>query len=117
MGEKFPHRVEKPWGYELILAHTPKYAGKLIFVKKGHRLSLQYHRQKDESFYVHEGKAIIEMDGHDGEMIEIIIETGCCIRIRPMIRHRLKALEDTTLFEFSTPELDDIERLSDDYGR
>ncbi|MBI2852367.1 MAG: cupin domain-containing protein [Chloroflexi bacterium] len=117
MKDRLPRRVEKPWGYELILAHTPKYAGKLIFVKKGHRLSLQYHREKDESFYIHEGKAIIEMDGRGGELAETTLLAGCCVRIQPMTRHRLKALEDTTIFEFSTPELEDIERLSDDYGR
>lgn len=117
MKSKLPRRVEKPWGYELILAHTPKYAGKLIFVRKGCRLSLQYHRQKDESFYIHEGKAVIEMDGRDGELTETLLQPGSCVRIRPMIRHRLRALEDTTIFECSTPELDDIERLADDYGR
>ena len=115
--EKFPQRVEKPWGFELILAHTPKYAGKLIFVKKGHRLSLQYHKQKDETFYLYQGKAIIEMEGHNGQLTETLFQPGDCCRIPPMTKHRLKALEDTTIFEFSTPELDDIERLDDDYGR
>ncbi len=117
MEEKLPRRIEKPWGYELILAHTPMYAGKLIFIRKGHRLSLQYHKQKDESIYVYQGEALLQMDGHGGHLAQSIVHPGHCFRILPMTKHRLKAMEDTTLFEVSTPELEDIERLEDDYGR
>ena len=114
--DKLPRRIEKPWGYELIFAHTGKYAGKVIFVKKGHRLSLQYHREKDETVYIHEGRVLLEVET-DGQMVQSELLTGSCFRGPPLIKHRLRATEDTLLFEVSTPELDDIERLADDYGR
>jgi len=117
MEDKFPQKTEKPWGFELLLAHTPKYAGKLIFVRKGHRLSLQYHEKKDESIYIYEGKALVEIGGSGGHMESTMLEPGQCIRIPPLTRHRLQAIEDTTLFEVSTPELDDVVRVEDDYGR
>ena len=115
--DRLPRKTEKPWGYELLLAHTPKYAGKLIFIKKGHRLSLQYHREKDESIYLYEGKAVVETEGSDGQLVRAVAQPGYCVRITPLVKHRLEAIEDTTLFEVSTPELDDVERLEDDYGR
>ena len=117
MVNKFPQRTEKPWGYELLLAHTPKFAGKLIFVKKGYRLSLQYHEKKDESIYIHEGKAQFEIEGSDGRLASTLLQPGQCVRIPPLTRHRLKAIEDTTVFEVSTPELGDVVRVEDDYGR
>jgi len=117
MAGKFPQRTEKPWGFELLLAHTPEYAGKLIFVRKGHRLSLQYHEKKDESIYIYEGKARLEIEGSDRHMVSTLLQPGQCIRIPPLTKHRLKAIEDTTFFEVSTPELDDVKRLEDDYGR
>jgi len=117
MEDKFPQKTEKPWGFELLFAHTPKYAGKLIFVKKGHRLSLQYHEKKDESIYIYDGKALVEIGGSDGRMESTMLEPGQCIRVPPLTRHRLQAVEDTTLFEVSTPELDDVVRVEDDYGR
>ena len=117
MEDKFPQKTEKPWGFELLFAHTPRYAGKLIFVKKGHRLSLQYHKNKDESMYIYEGKALIEIEGSDRHMTSTLLQPGCCIRIPPLTKHRLKAIEDTTFFEVSTPELEDVTRLEDDYGR
>jgi len=114
--DKFPQKIEKPWGFELLFAHTPNYAGKLIFVRKGNRLSLQYHTKKDESMYVHEGKAKIEIE-EGKQFVPSIAEPGYCFRISPGTKHRVEALEDTTLIEVSTPELEDIERLEDDYGR
>ncbi|MFC1954282.1 cupin [Chloroflexota bacterium] len=117
MEDKFPHRQEKPWGYELLFAHTPDYAGKLIFVKKGHRLSLQYHNKKDESIYIYEGKALLEIGGEGEQLIQSEVSSGYCFQVPPMTRHRLQAIEDTMLFEVSTPELEDVERLDDDYGR
>ncbi len=117
MEDKLPRKIEKPWGFELLFAHTPKYAGKLIFVKKGHRLSLQYHKKKDESMYINEGKARIEVEGSDGRLVSSVAGPGYCIRIPPLTKHRLEAIEDTTLLEVSTPELEDVERLEDDYGR
>ena len=117
MKDKFPQRTDKPWGYELLWAYTPKYAGKLIFVKKGHRLSLQYHKKKDETLYVREGEALMELEASDGQLMRLEASPGDCFRVPPLTKHRIEALEDTTLFEVSTPELDDVERLEDDYGR
>ncbi len=116
MEEKLPRKTEKPWGFELLFALTPKYAGKLIFVKKGHRLSLQYHEQKDETMYFYHGKALLEIE-EGGKMTSRTVEPGQSLRIPPHTKHRLKAIEDTTFFEVSTPELDDVVRLEDDYGR
>ena len=115
--DKLPRKTEKPWGFELLWAHTPKYAGKLIFVRKGHRLSLQYHEKKDETMYFHQGKALLEIEGSDGRLVPNTVEPGQCIRIPPHTKHRLKAIEDTTFFEVSTPELEEVVRLEDDYGR
>ena len=117
MKDELPRKTEKPWGYELLFAHTARYAGKVIFVKKGHRLSLQYHKEKDEVMYIYEGKARLEIEGKDGQMTSGLFEVGQCVRIPPLTRHRLEAIEDTTLLEVSTPELDDVVRLDDDYGR
>ena len=117
MEDKLPRKTEKPWGYELLFAHTPKYAGKVIFVKKGHRLSLQYHEQKDETLYIYEGKALLEIEGGGGRMVSRVVQPGECISVSPFTKHRLEAIEDTTFLEASTPELDDVVRVEDDYGR
>ena len=117
MEDKFPRNKKKPWGFELLFAHTPKYAGKVILVRKGHRLSLQYHEKKDESMYIYEGKALLEIEGGDGCMTSKVVQSGQCIRVPPHTRHRLEAIEDTTFFEVSTPELEDVVRVDDDYGR
>jgi len=117
MEDKLPRKTEKPWGFELLFAHTPKYAGKLIFVRKGHRLSLQYHEKKDETIYFYQGKALLEIEGSDGRLVSNTLQPGQCIRIPPRTKHRLKAIEDCTFFEVSTPELEDVVRLEDDYGR
>ncbi len=116
-GVKKPQKVDKPWGFELIYAHTEKYAGKVLSIKKGHRLSLQYHRNKDESMYVHEGKILIQLGGTDGQLVSHTLSQGDCVRVTPLMRHRMEALEDAIVLEVSTPELDDVERLMDDYGR
>jgi len=117
MEEKLPQKTEKPWGFELLFAHSTKYVGKVIFIKKGHRLSLQYHEKKDESMYIYEGKALLEIEGSNGKLESTIAQPGYCVRIPPGTKHRLKAIEDTTLLEVSTPELEDVVRLEDDYGR
>ncbi len=113
-----PRRVEKPWGWELIWAHAEGYAGKLLFVRAGHALSLQFHREKDESWYVESGRAELQL-GDTGEALlnTEIVRPGACFRFRPGTVHKLKALEDTTILEVSTPQLDDVVRLEDDYGR
>ncbi len=117
MEDELPKKTEKPWGYELLFARTPKYAGKIIFIKKGHRLSLQYHEKKDESMYIYDGKIRLEIEEADGRMVSNIAEPGYCVRIPPLTKHRLEAIEDTTLLEVSTPELEDVIRVEDDYGR
>ena len=111
-------RVEKPWGYELIWALTDEYCGKLLFVRAGQSLSLQYHEHKDESWYVHEGRATLEVGtvGKDGRAAQDI-HPGDCFRFRPGTIHRLEAHEDTLVVEVSTPEIEDVVRLEDDYGR
>jgi mannose-6-phosphate isomerase len=113
-----PERVEKPWGWELIWASTEHYVGKLLFVRAGQALSLQFHNEKDESWYVHEGRARVEM-GAPGDAVPAteVVAPGAAFRIRPGTVHRVEALEDTLILEVSTPELDDIVRLEDRYGR
>jgi mannose-6-phosphate isomerase len=115
----FPaRRVEKPWGWELIWAHTDVYVGKILFVRAGESLSLQYHEEKDESWYVESGRARLELGDVGQETLdEDVITTGACFRYRPGTVHRVTAIEDTTILEVSTPHLDDVVRLEDRYGR
>lgn len=113
-----PRRVDKPWGYEVIWALADAYAGKLLVVKAGQALSMQFHREKDESWYVLEGRAKIEMAAA-GETVPAseVVTPGAAFRITPGTVHRVRALEDTTILEVSTPHLDDVVRLEDSYGR
>ncbi len=113
-----PRRVEKPWGYELIWAHADTYVGKLLFVKAGESLSLQFHREKDESWLVQSGRARLEL-GSAGDPVlkEEIVSAGAAFHYRPGTVHRVTALEDTMILEVSTPHLDDVVRLEDRYGR
>jgi mannose-6-phosphate isomerase len=113
-----PRKVEKPWGWELIWALSEHYAGKILFVKAGESLSLQFHNVKDESWYVLEGRAMLEI-GRAGDSIvdEVAIAPGEAFRFRPGTVHRVSALEDTRILEVSTPQLDDVVRLEDQYGR
>ena len=113
-----PHRIEKPWGWELIWAHADAYVGKILFVKAGESLSLQFHREKDESWYVESGRARVELGEAGQEALdEEVVTPGACFRFRPGTVHRVTALEDTTILEVSTPQLDDVVRLEDRYGR
>ena len=112
-----PRRVEKPWGWELIWAHADAYVGKVLFVKAGHSLSLQYHEQKDESWLVQSGRASLELGQVGGELETLEIGPGDCFRYWPGTVHRVTAIEDTTILEVSTPHLDDVVRLEDQYGR
>jgi mannose-6-phosphate isomerase len=111
-------KVEKPWGYELIWAVTDIYVGKVLFVKAGHSLSLQFHREKDESWLVQSGRAKLEL-GKAGESVlrEEVIAAGAAFHYAPGTVHRVTAIEDTTILEVSTPQLDDVVRLEDAYGR
>ncbi|MDD5287718.1 MAG: hypothetical protein PHY28_01220 [Dehalococcoidales bacterium] len=117
MEEKLPRKTEKPWGYELLYALTPQYAGKVIFVKKGFRLSLQYHKEKDESMYLLQGKVLFSVQPQNGKMTETVGEAGFCLHLPPLMTHRIEALEDATILEVSTPQLGDVVRLQDDFGR
>ncbi len=113
-----PRRVEKPWGWELIWAETPAYVGKLLFVRAGHSLSLQFHRVKDESWLVHEGRARLELgEPGQGMLNNGVITPGDAFHYSPGTVHRVTALEDTLILEVSTPHLDDVVRLEDAYGR
>jgi mannose-6-phosphate isomerase-like protein (cupin superfamily) len=114
---ELPRRVEKPWGWELIWALTDAYAGKLLFVRAGQALSLQYHEHKDESWYVQEGRAALELGTVGGELTEHEIGSGDVFHFVPGTVHRVRALEDTLIVEVSTADLDDVVRLRDDYGR
>jgi len=110
-------RVEKPWGWELIWAETERYVGKLLFIRAGEALSLQYHAVKDESWLVREGRARLELGQVGGELEAIEIGPEDTFRFRPGTVHRVTALEDTLVLEVSTPHLDDVVRLEDRYGR
>jgi len=110
-------RVEKPWGWELIWAETDIYVGKLLFVRAGQSLSLQYHEVKEESWLVQEGRAALELGPRDGDLATIQIGPGDAFHYRPGTVHRVTALEDTLVIEVSTPHLDDVVRLEDRYGR
>jgi mannose-6-phosphate isomerase len=111
-------RVDKPWGYELIWAHTETYVGKVLYVRAGHSLSLQFHHEKDEAWYVQSGRARLEL-GEAGETVlaEEVVTAGAAFHYAPGTVHRVTALEDTTILEVSTPHLDDVVRLEDAYGR
>jgi mannose-6-phosphate isomerase len=111
-------RVDKPWGYELIWALTDTYCGKVLFVRAGHALSLQFHREKDESWLVQSGRAKLELgDAGQAALAEEVVGPGFAFHYRPGTVHRVTALEDTTIIEVSTPQLDDVVRLEDAYGR
>ena len=113
-----PRRVEKPWGHELIWAVSEHYVGKVLFVRAGFALSLQFHNEKDESWYVESGRAELEI-GAAGEAVtqREVVGEGAAFRLRPGTIHRVRAIDDTRLLEVSTPQLDDVVRLDDLYGR
>jgi mannose-6-phosphate isomerase len=110
------NRVEKPWGYEIHWAHTDRYVGKILHIKAGHALSLQYHNLKDETVYVHSGKLLYEIE-INGQLTAREMLPGDSIHVTPKTVHRMTAIEDTDVLEASTPELDDVVRLQDRYGR
>ena len=113
-----PRRVEKPWGYELIWATSEHYVGKVLFVRGGNSLSLQFHKVKDESWYVQGGRAELEIGAAgDAMTTSEVVGPGAAFRLRPGTVHRVRALLDTTILEVSTPQLDDVVRLEDEYGR
>jgi mannose-6-phosphate isomerase-like protein (cupin superfamily) len=110
-------RHEKPWGYELMFAATDRYCGKVIFVKAGEQLSLQFHREKDETIYMQSGRAEFEIGDPGGPLDVEVVGPGRAFHLRAGTVHRVRALEDTVLLEVSTPEIEDVVRLEDRYGR
>ena len=109
-------RVDKPWGYELHWAKTDRYVGKIIHVNKGHALSLQYHNQKDETIFLWSGKLLFEIEV-GGRLVKREMHPGERVHITPKTVHRMTAIEDSDILEASTPELHDVVRLEDRYGR
>ena len=109
-------RVEKPWGHELIWAHTDRYVAKVLFIEKGHKLSRQYHKVKDETLFVESGAMDLEV-GEADQQRTVRMVSGDVFHVTPGTVHRMAAVEDVRVFEVSTPELDDVVRLEDDYGR
>jgi len=113
-----PRRVDKPWGYELIWALTDVYCGKLLHVAAGQSLSLQFHKVKDEAWFIQSGRAKLELGAvGDAVLREEIIGAGDAFHYAPGTVHRVTAIEDTDILEVSTPHLDDVVRLEDAYGR
>lgn len=111
-------KVDKPWGYELIWALTDTYCGKLLFVRAGHSLSLQFHREKEESWLVHAGRVRLELGDAGAALLnEEVVSAGAAFHYTPGTVHRVTALEDTTILEVSTPQIADVVRLEDAYGR
>ncbi len=111
-----PYRVDKPWGYELIWARSDRYVGKILHVHAGHVLSLQYHNLKDETMHVLSGELILRTRPGT-ELVERVMRQGESVHIPPKLIHQIEAVVDTDVLEASTPELDDLVRLQDRYGR
>ncbi|HXH41338.1 MAG TPA: cupin domain-containing protein [Thermoanaerobaculia bacterium] len=109
-------RVPKPWGYELIFAKTDRYVGKILHVNRGESLSLQFHEIKEETLFVVVGELRLTIEV-DGDRRELMLRAGEAFHIPPRMIHRMEAIEDTDVAEVSTPELDDVVRLDDRYGR
>ncbi len=120
MTDLFKHRevrhIPKPWGYELIFAHTDRYVGKILHINKGESLSLQFHEMKEETLYVVEGELKLTIES-DGDRRELALRKGEAFHIPPRLIHRMEAVIDTDVAEVSTTELDDVVRLEDRYGR
>jgi mannose-6-phosphate isomerase-like protein (cupin superfamily) len=108
--------VPKPWGHETIWAHTDRYVGKILHIKAGHELSVQYHNRKDETVYLLSGKLLYRVKEGD-TMKDVPLEVGQSYRLTPLTIHQMVAVTDCEVLEVSTPELDDVVRLTDKYGR
>jgi mannose-6-phosphate isomerase len=116
-GRRDVRTVEKPWGHETIWAHTDRYVGKILHIRAGHALSVQYHERKDETVYLLSGELIYRVALDGGELRDMQLRTGESFRITPGTVHQMEAVTDCDVLEASTPELDDVVRLSDRYGR
>ena len=109
--------TKKPWGEERLFALAGKYAGKILIVRKGHRLSLQYHNKKEETLYIEDGVLKLLIGPNIKKLREKVLTNGCVFHIPPKTVHRMEAVENCRLVEVSTPELTDVVRLEDDYNR
>jgi mannose-6-phosphate isomerase len=109
-------RVEKPWGYELIWAHTDRYVGKVLHIAAGQRLSRQYHERKEETFLVQSGTMNLEI-GPAEDVKVLVMNAGDSFHCTPRTIHRMVAVTEVDVVEVSTPDLDDVVRLEDAYGR
>jgi mannose-6-phosphate isomerase len=116
-GMALPQRVDKPWGHELIWAWTDRYVGKILVLESGRRLSFQYHETKDEWIHLLEGRLRVTLEGDDGFVEEHELEPGESAHVATGRRHRYEAIETCRIVEVSTPELGDVIRLEDDFGR
>ena len=110
-------KVSKPWGHEVIFAHTKDYVGKVLVIKAGHQLSLQFHKVKDETIFLARGEMKFVIEDDQGQMREVDLTPGQSFHIPPNRKHRMIAVKDCEVFEVSTPYLDDVVRLEDSYGR
>ena len=108
--------VQKPWGHEVIWAHTDHYVGKVLHIKAGHSLSVQYHNQKDETVHLLRGEMLYRIDDGNG-LKDFPLKAGESFRNTPGTIHQMEAITDCDVLEASTPHLDDVVRLSDRYGR
>jgi quercetin dioxygenase-like cupin family protein len=109
--------VQKPWGHETIWAHTDRYVGKVLHIKAGHALSVQYHNRKDETIHLLKGEMIYRVQQPDGVLTDMRLRAGESFRNEPGTIHQMEAVTDCDVLEASTPDLDDVVRLSDRYGR
>lgn len=117
MAIKEIQKVDKPWGYELIWAKTKDYVGKVLHINKGHQLSLQYHKIKEETIFLGTGKLMLLFEEDDGKLHEVLMNPGQAHHIPTGRKHRMIAVEDCDVYEVSTPQLEDVVRLEDGYGR
>ena len=111
------NRIEKPWGYEILIEHNDSYVLKELKMNKGHKCSIQYHERKKETVYVLNGKLKVYLGDDIDHLDEIIMKPKDTLTVKPYKVHRMEAVEDSIYLEASTPELDDVVRLQDEYGR
>ncbi len=109
--------VLKPWGHEIIFAVTKDYIGKVLVIREGHQLSLQFHRVKEETIYLNRGEMLLTFEKEDGTLAEMSLHAGQSHHIPRNRKHRMKAITECEIFEVSTPHLEDVVRLEDSYGR
>jgi mannose-6-phosphate isomerase-like protein (cupin superfamily) len=112
-----PRRVDKPWGYEIIWADTDRYVGKILHVTAGHALSLQFHERKDETIYLLSGEMTFQAGPSVEELEDVAMKAGDSYHVTTGTVHRMIAITDVDILEASTPDLDDVVRLEDRYGR